>query len=374
MVSRERASTRVTGERRTAAPLGSYDAYGCRVNAIDPDALFDRYAEAGFLYPAKCERLRPFMAQITESWHRALRAGELLHWIATYDSEETDSWASISSWRSTHRGWNTQHLVSIGGPVGSRAVMLAGQAVRIADGVDRSHQNWFRPDNRFPNRLFGTITNTIGEDRAAVHPQLLLSLPIRTAAVLKRELRVSELRSSDDADLHAFAARARGAVYAAAEDLDHEDILLAEVDNLYSLVGLRRYRRIFVAWRGDNPVGAALAYRGPLGFNFSFLENRCDLLLDPDVGGKYRQAVVRSLAAAATAAYVDFPPAEIPLVVAEYDADEAVRAGASPIRRYTQSIWLQEGFSAMYGHMARFYERVEKALERRGAGPAASGV
>ena len=94
-------------------PTDAYEAYGCRVNAIEPDLLFHRYERAGFLDKAKRRRLGPFFPEIVETWRRALAAGERIHWVATYEDPARRSWASVSSWRSTHAGWNTQHLVSI---------------------------------------------------------------------------------------------------------------------------------------------------------------------------------------------------------------------------------------------------------------------
>ena len=99
----------------------SYAAYGCRVNAVEPLSLFDRYEQGNFLYAAKRQRLAPFMPQIVDGWQRALRAGELIHLIITFDEPELGAWASLSSWKSTHTGWNTQHLVvsvdrSVAGP------------------------------------------------------------------------------------------------------------------------------------------------------------------------------------------------------------------------------------------------------------------
>jgi hypothetical protein len=344
----------------------SYEAYGCEVNAVTPETLFARYAEAGFLYEAKLARLRPFMAQITENWRRALRAGELVHWVATFDRPELGAWASISSWRSTHGGWNTQHLAGIGGPAGSRAVMLAGQAVRIRDGFDAAHQNWFRPDNRFPNRLFGSIEHSLGEDLAAVVPHQMLSIPVARARFLPSHLTVRAQEQPEEIGVHSLAVTTRGPVYAAAEELDHDDLLLEEVDDLYAMVGLRRYRRIWVAWQDDIPLGAAIAWRGPLGFNFSFLENRCDLLFAPNLTWGLRDAVARALLANAATSYADFEPAEIPIVVLDSDAPAVVAAGATPIRRYTQSIWLKNGFESMYDHFAHFYERIERAYGRSG--------
>jgi hypothetical protein len=355
-----------------SAVLDSYEAYGCRVNALEPHELFARYAEAGFLYEAKRERLRPFLPTIEDNWRRALRAGELIHWVATHDQPQLGSWASISSWRSTHRGWNTQHLVSVGGPSGSRAVMLAGQAVRIRDAADNAHQNWFRPDNRFPKRVFGSIETGVGGDHAAVVPQTLLSIPTGVAAGLAADLRISRQREPWQADLYGLAVAARGRVYAEAEELDHEDLELDTVDQLYGLVGLRRYRHIWLTWERDRLLGAAIAWRGPLGFNFSFLENRCDLLLRPGLEAGKAAGVVRALLRAASGTYADLPLGAIPVVARCNEADHVLAAGGDRVRDYTQSIWLQPAFPAMYAHMARFYERIERASHRAGLATAAA--
>lgn len=108
-----------------------YEQFGCEVNTIDIDELFDRYGETGFLYPEKLKRLEPFLPEIMDNWRRAMQAGDALHRVVTYDDPSDGAWASISSWRSTHGGWSTQHLVSAGNPLGSRAVMLAEQQAEL---------------------------------------------------------------------------------------------------------------------------------------------------------------------------------------------------------------------------------------------------
>jgi len=88
--------------------------------------------------------------------------------------------------------------------------------------------------------------------------------------------------SSHEEALCLIASVSRGSIYVAAEQLA-TDPELAEVDQLYREVGLRRTRHIWLAYREykDEPIGAVIAYRGPLGLNFSYIENRCDLLLHP---------------------------------------------------------------------------------------------
>ena len=144
--------------------FASYEAYGCRVNAISPEELFRRYEQAGFLYPAKMGKLAPFLPLVKENWRKALRGGELILYVVAHENQTEGDWASVAAWRNTNGGFQSQHLVSIGGPVSSRAVMLGTQAMRLHVGCeDENYQNWFRPENRFPARVFGTLGETIGE-------------------------------------------------------------------------------------------------------------------------------------------------------------------------------------------------------------------
>jgi hypothetical protein len=64
---------------------GSYGEYGCRLNALTVEELFDRYARSRFLYPEKRARLAPYLAEIVDNWRRALGAGELIIWFATHE-------------------------------------------------------------------------------------------------------------------------------------------------------------------------------------------------------------------------------------------------------------------------------------------------
>jgi hypothetical protein len=338
----------------------SYAEYGCKVNAESQDRLFELYAQTGFLYPAKLLRLASYFPFVKENWRKGLRGGELVLFSVSTQNEATGGWASLSSWRSTQRGWHSQHLVSSGGPLCSRAVLLATKAVRVHDGWDRSYQNWFRPENRFPARVFGTLTQTIGEADSQLALLGLFNAPLAFAEATSNAAIAPDTRNGKRSGLYALAERTRGRVWAQAEDLDQDDIELDGVDQLYARVGLRRYRRIWLAHLPgrDEPAGAILAYRGPLGFSFSFLENRCELLLAPFLTAPEIASVSRALLRAAAGTYRDFAPGFIPLVADDRASPYLTSAGASLVRMYCQSIWLSSGFVGWYRHVEAFYERI----------------
>lgn len=347
--------------------LDSYDAYGCRVNAINVDELFRRYELAGFLYPAKMKLLAPFWPLIRENWRRSLRGGELIHYVISAELPD-EKWAAISSWRNTYVGWNTQHLVGIGGPAATRAVMLSAQAVRIRDGLDGSHQSWFRRSNRFANKVFGSIGQTLSSSIGWVGDYSYFAVPLSTVRLLSDKVHVREAKDADLATIRRLTDSARSVVYSSAEGLEDGDLCLDAVDELYRKVGLRRYRRtlLFEMPGHDQIVGVAFVYRGPLGLNFSFLENRCDLIVDPSLEPPARSEVLSGLVAAAAEHYADFAPGIIPVLVDTAHGDDIRALKGQYIRDYAQSVWLRRGFESWYRHVEQIYDRTLRGEGRRG--------
>jgi hypothetical protein len=335
--------------------LDSYEAYGCEVNAVEVAELFALYEKAGFLHPAKLERLAPYLPEIQDNWRRAA-GSESVHQIVTY-LDPSGGWASISGWRSTHTGWSYQHLVSTGGPEAAGAVLLATQAARIHDPECQAGQSWFRRSNQYEAHLLGAVGAPVGPQHSSVAEVHYLAVPVGVRPETAGGVTVTPW-TRRQSGLFELAVRTRGRVYAVAEELDHEDLLLDAVDQLYSTVGLRRYRRVWLAMLDGyyGPVGAAVAYRGPLGSNFSFLENRCELLVEPTLTDEQAGAVTEALVGAATAAYEDFPPQTMPLVADERTAPAVRRMGGEPIRRYAHGMWLRPGFVTWYRHLERLYQ------------------
>ena len=171
---------------------------------------------------------------------------------------------------------------------------------------------------------------------------------------------------SQKQSLAAIASATRGGVYIAGEDL-LGDVELRTVDEMYRSVGLRRTRSVWLAYKGSRrePVGAAIAYRGPLGVNFSYLENRCDLLLHPTLPESEISDTIASLLNASTAAYHDFELDEIPLIADEMAAKVLLGIGATFLRHYCQGIWLKAGHQGFYQHVDGFYSKLLARAEKQ---------
>ncbi len=149
----------------------------------------------------------------------------------------------------------------------------------------------------------------------------------------------------------------------------------AAVDELYRGVGLRRTRHVWLAYRAnkEEPIGAAIAYRGPLGVNFSYLENRCDLLLHPTLPESEVSGAASALLTACSKAYDNFELEEIPVIAEEMATHVLYKLGAEFLRHYCQGIWLKDGHPRFYRHVDGFYTKLLARMEKHELQPALIG-
>jgi hypothetical protein len=344
-----------------------HSAYGVRVNEIDVDDLFDLYERTGFLYPEKAARLIPHLERVKENWGRMFRAGESLLYVLTAGDKKNGQ-AALAVWRSSHQGWTYQHLVSENNPYASRAVMLAAEAASILKGSDESAQNWFRPENRFPARVFGSMIDAIGGSLSSSQTHAYCVLERSQAMPSHDGIQIIPYDPSYRADLCALAAATRGDIYVTSEELTG-DVPFKSLDALYRRVGLRRTRHVWLAFENDQPIGAAIVYRGPVGLNFSFLENRCDILIGHNLSETTIRNASAGLLSAAAAAYENFELDHFPVIASEHLIPTLKQLGAEFVRNYCQCIWLKGSYPRSYRHVETFYSKVLVRAEKHSFPP-----
>ncbi|MHC5259380.1 hypothetical protein ACYSUO_16010 [Streptomyces sp. UC4497] len=357
------------------APAADYAEFGCEVNTLAPDRLLDHYARSRLLYSEKAARLEPFLPLVLENWERAAAAGSSLLRVVLRRTPD-DGLASMATWRCTWTCWHAQHLVGSGPPEAVRAVILASQKTTMREGRFGAVQMWFRPDHPYMGRVFGTLEEWMPPGTGSVESgdYLMVPLPVARSLADPEDHDASTSEWDGDgacAELAALAVRTRGALYARAEELWTDDLLLTALDSLYRTVGLRRRRRIWLHPDERGRLsGAALAHEGPLGLNLSLLENRLDLLVDPGLDAARAERVVRRLLPRACEAYESFPLGAIPVATDARTGRFLREAGAEPVARYSRAIWLAEGYADFYRHIDELYgRRGDGAAPDRRAGP-----
>lgn len=346
-------------------------------NSLSFDELFTHYNDAGFLYQEKRKNLLPHLDLIRHNWNLGWAAGRDIMWTLIYQEERLNKMGTVTTWKTTANSWQSQHLTSQQYAAGVLHLLLAAQdeGIHINTG---SAQNWYSPTNNFAMKVYGRMERILGADCADSCLLNYLQVDPFTLKHTSGRYKIHRCTDKDHTMIQLLAEQYRGRVYCAAEDLNTCDVEMSGLNQEYQKFGLSRKRYIWVAVEkdGGNPKGMIIAYRGPFGFNFSFLENRCDLMVAPSISQDHRRHVCRLLVHSAAFAYFDdtsFPEYPIHHMVVLTDAlcsEVLTELGAVRTRQYYQGIWMNPGFEKWKDYMRRVFsivlkrENAKKAVSR----------
>lgn len=350
--------------------IGDAIAPAQKINMLttDIDGLFEKYEAIGFLYPAKKRLLKPHFTKITANWKNLCHSREKLLWaLALTDQKTEKNYASISVWKQSNFGLFAQHLVSSGNPFLSLKVMLQAQHIaefNFTEQQVKSSQNWFRPNNRYAYRVFASMFEKLGAEKASLIRFQYLHLPLEQIVGKPDGFSVEDVTGKDK-ELIEFVKGQYGNVFVRAEELDQEDIQLRNMNKILEQYQLNICRNVFKirCKKSEKVIGAVVANRAPLGLNFSFLENRSYYILDKNLSPAQRTAVIQNINCTLKSVYQGFPLKTIPIVTDLVTSEALKSLGANHLREYMQSIWLREGFRQWYEHIQSFLKRIESRMK-----------
>ena len=349
-----------------------FENFNIKFNENTVDHLFKNYEDIGFIYPAKKAFLAPHFKQIKSNWEKLQNSDENLLWMLTTDPSVEKNFASVSVWKQSNYGLIAQHLVSDGNPFLSLKVMLAAQFKaehHFDDTQVRSSQNWFRPDNRYAFRIFASMFEKLGNEKASLIKFEYLHQPLEKIQPTHQQKYSFHEVTKIDEECISFVKNQYGNVFVKAEELDQEDIQLQKVAAHFKKYDLERSRKVLKIkdQNTQQVIACIIANRGPIGLNFSFFENRAYYILDKNLSKEQRAELVPFLNQAIKDYYLDFEFQKIPIATDQLTSEVLQNQGASFFKTYMQSIWLREGFAQWYEHIQSFLQRIESRLTRKKA-------
>lgn len=339
--------------------LLTLDNSGCKVNEISIHKLFQYYNSTKFIYPAKAQRLEPYLLRIQEHWKKALKSGDDLIRIVTYETD--GQFASVMMLRNTTTSWIGQHLISTGHRI-SHIPMLAIHGSLISN---PGHHNinhficWYRPDNKIPDLFFGSSLKVLGCNHTSLTRWNYYEC-IGINPQSQKNIHVEYCNKNNFDSFISFAKNHMDPTWLLSEELDRNDIGLESLNEQYKRVGLHRYRRILMAYEGasDTPKALAICNRAPLGMNLSFLENKVTLLFTTEMQNNEKVQYMDALLYGIRKVYSDFPLNFIPLLVLDKDKEIINQGGHFQyFKTYNQSIWDADAYLAWY----RYVDALTKA-------------
>ncbi len=349
-----------------------FEDFKVRFNQENVEALFQHYEEIGFLYPEKKALLAPHLKTITQNWKKLLQSKEEFLWIFSNSEENNNHFSSVCAWKQNNTGMLAQHLVSNGNPFLSLKVMLASSyhaEHHFTKNEVNSSQNWFRQNNRYAFRIFASMYDKLGPNRASLRLFHFLNLPLnQIEETTATNIELSPVTGINK-EFITFVRQQYGEVFVQAEELDQKDILLTKLNIAFKQYGLQRYRKVLKVRckKSGKIIACAIVNRAPLGINFSFLENKAYYILAEGLTTPERLAVLKAMNSAIKIYYQDFALQAVPIVTDELTAKALEQLNAKFLRTYMQSIWMRSGFAQWFDHIHSFLQKIEARKTRQQA-------
>ena len=343
----------------------SFRDFDFKVNIIPFPDLLKHYELIGkkytFLYEQKKQRIEKYLQLIGENWEKGWKGNKNILWTLLFKDSKTESMASVTFWRLTKNSWVAQHLTSTGYPSAVIAMMLTAQLEGMVE-LYKSFQNWFSIDNPYANKVFGQVVKVIGKEHGYLETVCYMKINLNCIIEKCSKVEIIDCTNNNPNNIFEFIKKNKGASFAISEELDQDDIELKELDDIYREYGLarKRYLKIALNKETNEPIGAIIINRAPFGFNFSLLENRCDLILCKNISSELQKDTCESLLKSAQNIFSNYDP-DIPypldymqFTVDEYLLDTICDIGGELIKKYRQSIWLKQGFSTWFNLVEGF--------------------
>jgi len=325
-------------------------------NSMSTEQLFDIYHSLNFIYPAKMEHLHPVIHTVKENWEKAMRLDFPLFWVSTIKQNLDNIISSGTAWQYLNNGMIAQHLCS-NHPIGSRMIFL-GMLNKIIDnqhtGFIDSYQIYYQPQNKYSSKVFESHGLKAGKELSGIISYNYLEFPFLTKDY-PGNIQLTEINSGQDADFKNFVMEQRGELFMKVQELDSEDINLKKLNDRFKSHGLKRTRRIFAARiPGSTKIyGVIIINESSLGFNFSFFENSCELILCKKSNAQLLLQIAHKLLFRASEIHALSPLKYIPVLTDPGYSALLEELNGKITRNYNLFIMLKGGYE-------RYYEEVDE--------------
>ncbi|MGD8367467.1 MAG: hypothetical protein PVG78_07495 [Desulfobacterales bacterium] len=339
--------------------VGNRHCYIC--NRVDLDALWDFFFESGFIYPEKYAFIQTNKDKIKQIYERLYNQASTIARHFTYqDGARILGHIAMvrfftSAWLIHHHAGNTSASTRAGLEVLNRIGHFTYECHRF----HCLHMDYllcyFRPDNKFPSRVFGRITQNIDNTQGSSidcfaychyrqHPVDGFALPDGW------ELEQSEIEDLEL--LRRFYEPHSGGLMLEALDLTPEALDISDLKKEYTRLGFRRDRYVLsLRNRGETRVVIA-ANVADVGLNLSDLTSAVNVFfIHPKPPSK--EILDRTLHLVAEFYHMD----EIPVLLFPAETAEALTC---PIEKYYNLWILNTDFSDHYfRHLNRLLRFVQ---------------
>ncbi len=256
-------------------------------NKVDMDALWNFFFDSGFIYPKKYVFLEANKEKIKAVYKKLYTQNQKIarHFIYQDKDRILGHLAMIRFYENT---WLIHHHAA------DRSVSLkAGIAVlnQIGRFINDSHHFhsirmnyafcYFRPENRFPNRVFGGVFKSINDPKGCsldAFAYFHCRKTLNDESGLERPWDLMEAQPEDLLELRNFYEFSSGGIMLDAMELNEGDAI-DELSAKYQQLGLRREKHVFSLKRGGKLKAVAIIDISDVGLNLADLTSNIKVIV-----------------------------------------------------------------------------------------------
>ncbi len=247
---------------------------------VDIEDLIGFFFDTGFVYPKKYQALQPYREQFLETYKRLYLESPTIarHFVQQDKGVILGHLSMIRFYRNT---WMIQHHAGTGlRGAGLTVLDRARDYVNEFRHIRSSHMKYlicyFRPDNRFPNRMFGGFARALANpERCSIDRFAYLNWPLRS--VDKHESdegwTLTDARDEDLAELRDFYKGTSGGLMIRAFDMVTGRSDTGALSKEYEKLGFKRQKALYALKRGQSLGAVVMVLVSDIGLNMSNLTN-----------------------------------------------------------------------------------------------------
>jgi hypothetical protein len=270
--------------------LQDKNSYIC--NDLDLEALWDFLFETGFIYPKKYSLIHKSKEQIKRTYEKLYTHSPEIarHFVYQDSGVILGHMAMLRFWQNS---WLIHHHAARKSALNKAGLVVLGQIGRLTHDTFRFrslHMDYlvcyYRPQNKFPQRLFGGFAKLVDDPRGcSVDPFAYVSMSNAGAGGdrLPEGWQLMPATAGDVEDLEYFYEQASGGLMLKAMDLEPATWQSDGVSREFQKLGFRRERHLFSLKRDGRLKALMIAHVSEIGLNLSELTNCVHaVVLDPE--------------------------------------------------------------------------------------------
>ena len=339
------------------------DAHAYLCNKVDMDALWDFFFETGFIYPQKYEFIRNNKDKIKDTYEKLYHLSPSIASHFLYQ-ENGRILAHMAMIRFYENAWMIHHHAAVRSSNNRGGLMVLNQVSRFINDSHRLYSMkmdyvfcYYRPDNKFPNHVFGgTARNIRNPQICSVDDFAYFHYILDTTeehAELNGNWQLVPAVGEDLLDLQTFYENASGGLMLRGLHLHPDQMDCSALVAEYQDLGLKRDRHIFALNHRDKLCAIVVVNAADMGLNMSDLTNSVQFFV---THGTHLTHEVIQNTIAHISSYLEL--SEIPVLF--YPRKAAIQAGVEFEKTYC--LWVYDTHQNL-DHYFRFLKRLLKFIQ-----------